>query len=166
MSNLVLERFFKRFSKILEDFLEKFRKEKPVISYGGVTDTVVIQGKTLTGKRVSVLVDANGKVYVIVSMPEEGTITYFSKPATGDVKSPSEGKKLKILGWNFTSYADVNVELRYKTSGNLIAGIPGKGINAMAKSSLNRPLGDADEAVEIYLSATGNVKGWICTKEV
>jgi len=73
---------------------------------------------------------------------------------------------LKVLGWNLTSFTDVNVELRFKTSLNLIAGIPGKGINAMAKSSINRPLSDADEPVEIYLSTTGDVKGWICTKEV
>ncbi len=103
---------------------------------------------------------------IITVMPAEGTVTYFSKTTTGDVKSPTTGKQLKVLGWNFVSYADVNVELRFKTSQNHIAGIPGKGINAMAKSSLNRPQGATDEAVEICLSSTGSVKGWICTKEV
>lgn len=102
----------------------------------------------------------------MVTMPEEGKITHFAETATADVLTVGDSKKLKVLGWSFTSYADVNVELRFKTSGNFIAGIPGKGINSMAKSSINRPEGDANEAVEIYLSGAGNVKGWICTKEM
>lgn len=103
---------------------------------------------------------------IISAMPYEGTITHFSKTATADVKTVSGDKKLKVLGWNFYCDADIICELRFKTSGNVIAGIPSKGINAMAKSSINRPLGAVNEAVEIYLSGTGNVKGWISTKEV
>ncbi|MBW2559509.1 MAG: hypothetical protein JRE40_01505 [Deltaproteobacteria bacterium] len=95
-----------------------------------------------------------------------GSIQHFSASATSDVKTPSSGKALQILGFFYYCDADITTELRFKSSGNLIAGLPFKGAVAMNLVGVKPLQGSVDEAVEIYLSGSGNVKGWICYKEV
>jgi len=95
-----------------------------------------------------------------------GTIQHFSKTATSDVKVPATGKRLQILSFFYYCDADIITELRFKTTGNVIAGLPGKGAVGMNLLGRARPEGETNEAVEIYLSAAGNVKGWICFSEV
>jgi len=97
---------------------------------------------------------------------EEGTIQHFSKTATGDVKAPASGKALRVLGWFYCCTADVITELRFKNSGNVIGALPTKGAVAMNLIGQKKPQGSADEPVEIYLSGTGTVKGWINYAEV
>jgi len=101
---------------------------------------------------------------------EPGTITFFSVSVTAagsqSVLTPSSGKKLKILAWNFYVDSDVKCLLRFATSGNIIAGIPTKGINAMNLIHRACPTGVADESVEIYLSGAATAEGWICYEEV
>jgi len=96
----------------------------------------------------------------------EGTVLHFSKTATGDVKTPASGKKLRILAFFYYSSADITTELRFKTSGNMVGGLPVKGAVGMNLVGRKAPEGAVDEAVEIYLSGAGTVKGWICYEEV
>jgi hypothetical protein len=80
--------------------------------------------------------------------------------------TPSTGLKAKVLGWSFYCDADVICELRFSTSGNVIAALPAKGAHAMNLIGLDCPVGDVDETVEIYVSGAANVKGWICVEQV
>ena len=102
----------------------------------------------------------------LVEIKAEGTVLHFSKTATGDVKTPATGKKLRILAFFYYCDADVTTELRFKTSGDVIGGLPAKGPVGMNLVGRKAPEGAADEAVEIYLSGAGTVKGWICYEEV
>jgi len=101
-------------------------------------------------------------------LEEIGEITHFSQTATATIKTPTAGKKLKVIAWNFANFEDVNSKLRFATSLNYIAGIPGKGINAQERVGRKCPTGGTDEAIELYLSATVTeaTEGWICTEEV
>jgi len=101
-----------------------------------------------------------------VNVQPQGSIQPFSASSTSDVKTPSSGKALQILGFFYYCDADITTELRFKNSGNVIAGLPFKGAVAMNLVGVKPLQGAADEAVEIYLSGSGNVKGWICYKEV
>jgi len=73
---------------------------------------------------------------------------------------------MQLKGWSFYCDADVICELRFSTSGNVIAALPAKGAHAMNLIGLNGPQGDIGEEIEIYVSGAANVKGWICVKEV
>jgi len=105
-----------------------------------------------------------------VNIEREGSVTHFSVAATAagstTIYTPATGKAAKVLGWSFYSDADVVVELRFATSGNVIAGLPFKGAHAMNCLGLTAPQGSADEVIEIYVSGAVNVKGWICVEEV
>ena len=104
--------------------------------------------------------------HILNIIEDRGTIIHFSKAATGDVKTPSSGKKLRVLDYFYYSSADITTELRYKTSTNVIAGLTVKGAVGMNRIGRKPHEGAADEAVEIYLSGAGTVKGWICYEEV
>ena len=110
------------------------------------------------------------KVKVINAVIREGSIHNFSVSASGAgstvIYTPSSGKAVQILGWSFYCDADVTCELRFTSSGNVIAGLPAKGAHATNMIGLTALQGAADETVEIYVSAAANVKGWICVKEV
>jgi len=95
-----------------------------------------------------------------------GSIQHFSVSATSDVKAPSSGKSLQILAFFYYCDADITTELRFKNSGNVIGGLPFKGAVAMNLVGVEPPQGNVNEAVEIYLSGSANVKGWICYQEV
>jgi len=101
-----------------------------------------------------------------VNVQPQGSIQHFSASSTSDVKTPSSGKALQILAFFYYCDADITTELRFKSSGNVIAGLPFKGAVAMNLVGVKPPQGSTNEAVEIYLSGSGNVKGWICYKEV
>ena len=101
-----------------------------------------------------------------VNVQPQGSIQPFSTSSTSDVKTPSSGKALQILAFFYYCDADITTELRFKSSGNLIGGLPFKGAVAMNLVGCKPPEGNVNEAVEIYLSGAGNVKGWICYKEV
>jgi hypothetical protein len=73
---------------------------------------------------------------------------------------------LAILGFFYYSNADITTELRFKTSGKLIAGLSVEGAVGMNLVGMKPPTGEVDEVVEIYLSGSGTVKGWICFEEV
>jgi len=106
----------------------------------------------------------------IPSLPKEGTVQPISVSATAAgatvVLTPSAGKAAKVTAWNLYVDADVICELRFTTSGNVIAGIPTKGINAMNVVGREAPTGGPDETVEVYVSGATNVKGWLCYEEV
>jgi len=104
--------------------------------------------------------------HILNLIEDRGTIQHFSKTATGDVQAPSSGKALRILAFFFYSTADITVELRFKTSGNVIGALSAKGPCGMNLVGRKPPTGASDEAVEIYLSGAGTVKGWICYEEV
>jgi len=110
------------------------------------------------------------RVEVINALVREGSIHHFnvSASAAGStvIYTPSSGYAAKVLGWSFYCDADVICELRFSTSGNVIAALTAKGAHAMNLIGLNAPKGSTNETVEIYVSGAANVKGWICVKEV
>jgi len=99
-----------------------------------------------------------------------GTIHHFSVSASGagsaTIYTPASGKAVQILGWSFYCDADVTCELRFASTGNVIAGLPVKGAHAANLVGLKPPQGAVNESVGIYVSGAANVKGWICVKEV
>lgn len=101
-----------------------------------------------------------------VNVQAQGSIQHFSATSTGAVKTPATGKALQILAFFYYCDADIVTELRFATSGNVIGGLPFKGAVGMNLIGVKPPQGSVDEAVQIYLSGAGNVKGWICYKEV
>ena len=102
----------------------------------------------------------------VASMPEDGTVVHINKTATGDLITPTSGKAIKILGFFFYSTADITVELRFKTSGSVIGGLTTKGVCGMNLIGMKKPQGSTNEIVEVYLSNTGTVKGWVSYSEV
>ena len=104
------------------------------------------------------------------AVKREGSIHHFSVSASGagstTIYTPSSGKAVQVLGWSFYCDADVVCELRFTSSGNVIAGLPVKGAHATNMVGLTPLQGSTDETVEIYVSGAANVKGWICYKEI
>ena len=104
-----------------------------------------------------------------VNVQREGAVVHFSKSfsasGSSDIALPASGKALRILAWNLYCDADVVCELRFKNSGNVIAGLPAKGATAMNLIGCTAPTGDTDEPIEIYVSGAANVKGWVCVEE-
>jgi len=101
-----------------------------------------------------------------VVQSEEGTIIHVSASATGDIITPTSGKAVKIVGFFLYTDASITVELNFKTSGDIIAGYKGQGAIGMTLLGMKKPQGSVDEIVEITITGTGNVKGWVCYKEV
>jgi len=108
----------------------------------------------------------DASVYDPRDINEKGTIIHFSKTATGDIKAPAATKSLEVLAWYYHCTTDIVTELRFKTSGNVIAALPAKGACGMNLIGRKRPQGAVNEIVEIYLSSTGTVKGWLNYNEV
>jgi len=104
--------------------------------------------------------------HILGTLEHPGTILHFSKTATGDVRTPDSGKAQRILAFFYFCTADITTELRFKTSGNVIAGLPAKGAVGMNLIARKAPQGATNEIVEIYLSGAGTVKGWICYEDV
>jgi hypothetical protein len=97
---------------------------------------------------------------------EVGTWLPFSKTVTSDILTPTAGYKLQILSAFYYCRDDIYTELRFKTSGNLVLGLPTLGSIGMNPFSLTKPLGATDEILEIYMSAGGYVKGWIIYTQI
>lgn len=104
--------------------------------------------------------------HILNIIEDRGTIIHFSVTLTGDVKAPSTGKKLRVLDWFYYCTTDITTELRFKNNGDVIAGLPVKGAVGMNRIGRKPHEGAANQAVEIYLSGAGTVKGWICYEEV
>lgn len=102
----------------------------------------------------------------IAAFGEVGTWLPFSKTVTGDVLTPTTGYRLKILSGHYICRDDIYTELRFKTSGNLVLGLPTLGSIGMNPLSQTKPLGATNELLELYMSATGYAKGWIVYQQV
>jgi hypothetical protein len=107
---------------------------------------------------------------VTAIISREGAITHFnltfSAAGSQTIYTPSSGKAAKVIAWSFYSDADVVVEMRFGTSGNVIAGLPAKGANAMNLVATEAPTGAANETIVIYGGGVVNVKGWVSIVEV
>jgi hypothetical protein len=105
-------------------------------------------------------------IYVL----REGSYVPFSVTlaAAGSqtIHTPSSGKKAKVLGFYVKCTADVDWEVRFKTSGQIICGLPFKGAVLLNGIGLETPLGGTDEQIEVYASGAATVKGWLIIKEV
>jgi len=82
------------------------------------------------------------------------------------IYTPSSGKKAKVLGFYVKCTADVDWEVRFKTSGQIICGLPFKGAVLLNGIGLETPLGGTDEQIEVYASGACTIKGWLTVKEV
>jgi len=109
------------------------------------------------------VVDVLSSVAVV---PEEsGAWTAFNTSVTADIVTV-DTNKLKVLGFFFYTDADIEARLRFKNSGHVIGGIKGKGLAGMNLTNMKKPEGAAGEDIELYISGTGSVRGWISTVEV
>jgi len=101
---------------------------------------------------------------------EQGTYFPFSKTATAegelDIRAPATGKKMQILSFFYYCKDDIVTELRWKTSGNLVAGMPSKGVVGMNNLHRAPPEGATDEVLTLYFSGAGTAKGWIIYRDV
>lgn len=92
---------------------------------------------------------------------EQGKYVEFAINATEDLVAAVAGKRFCVYGFFYYSDADITTEIRFKTSTKLIGGLIAKGSVGMNFTTLKPPLSGAGEAIEAYLSAAGNIKGWI-----
>lgn len=103
------------------------------------------------------------------TITREGNNIYFNltftTAGTQTIYTPSTGKKAQIIGFFVENTADVEVILRFTTSGNIIAALPAKGVCAMNLVGMYPPTGAADETVQVYATGATNVRGWICVVE-
>jgi hypothetical protein len=90
----------------------------------------------------------------------------FTAAGTQTIYTPSSGKKAKVLGFYVKCTADVDWEIRYATSQNIICGLPFKGAILMNLIGLETPIGDTDEAIQAYAGGACTIKGWLTVKEV
>jgi len=106
----------------------------------------------------------------VSKLPREGSITHFSLSFTGSgvqtVYTPSSNKKASVIGFLMSSYGDAQTELKFGTSGNIIAALPTKGTVAMNLLGLNSPTGNANETVVVSVTTGVTVKGWINVVEI
>lgn len=101
----------------------------------------------------------------VLSLPETGTVTHISATSTEDVKTCDAGHTLKVHGYFFYVSADITAELRFKISGNVIGGLTCEGAVGFNFVGKKCPTGADGEDIEIYLSGSGTVKGFIITEE-
>jgi hypothetical protein len=128
----------------------------------GQLDVVGVINSIKTLDTIQIIVEI-GK---ITAFGEVGTWLPFYKTATGDVKAPDAGYKLKILSAFYYCRDDIYTELRFKTSGNLVLGLPTLGSIGMNPLSQTKPLGATDEVLELYMSAGGYAKGWLVYQQI
>jgi len=94
------------------------------------------------------------------------TISYnFLSSYAIDIHVPASTEKSQILGWFLDVLADIEAELRFPTSG-FIGGVPSRGVAGMNLVSLNGPVGTSGEAIELWASGAGTVKGWVVYKDL
>jgi hypothetical protein len=98
--------------------------------------------------------------------PAVGIVTPFSKNTTDDVVSPSSGMALRVWGFFLYNSADIQVELRFKDTMNIIGALPTKGAAGMNLIGLKKLQGQQNEKISVYLSGAGTAKGWVITTEV
>jgi hypothetical protein len=105
-----------------------------------------------------------------VAVSRQGSIISVSVSLTGagtsTVYTPSSGKAAKVIGFYLYCDADVVWELRFTTSGKVIAGLPFKGAVAMNGVGMEMPTGSANETIQVYAGGAANIKGWINVVEV
>ncbi len=92
--------------------------------------------------------------------------THFSKTASGNIISPSSGKRLRLLVFFFSSNADIITSLRFSSTGDDMFPLQQKGAVGMNLIGAWAPQGNADEPLYAYLSGTGTMKGSVLTEEV
>jgi len=134
-------------------------------TYPTGSNAVGLQQRTMTNELL-VQLRHDGNEIDPREILENGSATHFSKTATSDVITPTSGKAVKIKGFFYTCNADITTELRFKNSGNLVGGLPVKGSCGMNLIAMKKPQGAINEILEIYLSGTGTVKGWVSYEEV
>lgn len=105
-----------------------------------------------------------------VAVSRQGSITSVSvsltAAGTSTVYTPTTGKAAKVIGFYIYCDADVIWEMRFTTSGKVIAGLPFKGAVAMNGVGMEMPTGSADETIQVYAGGAANIKGWINVVEV
>ena len=111
------------------------------------------------------LVDAF-RVGLVRLSGEIGTVQHFSLTATGDIRVPTTNKNLKILDFFYYSTVAGVTELRFKTTGNVVGGLPDKGACGFNKVRAACPKGALNEIFEGYLSGAGVMKGYFTYIEV
>jgi len=105
-----------------------------------------------------------------VAVQREGAVTpidvTFTAEGSQTVYTPSVGKKAKAIGFFLKCDSDVNWELRFSTTKNLIGGLPIRGSVAMNGIGMEMPVGGTDEPIEAYADGACTIRGWICVVEL
>ena len=100
----------------------------------------------------------------IVDLYRKGTPTHFSITTSGTIVTPTSGKKLRLLGFMFSSNADIVTSLRWASGGSDMYPLQQKGVVGFNLIGLACE-GDTDEVLYGYLSAAGTMKGTVFTEE-
>ena len=94
-----------------------------------------------------------------------GTPTRINETSSGAIITPSSGKKLRLLGFFLWTNASITTSLRWTSTGDDIAGLSQQGVVAMNLIG-SEELGGKDEALYLYISGSGTVKGTVWTEEI
>jgi len=105
------------------------------------------------------------------TLVEQGTWHPFrvaptAPPEEVTVLTPTAGKKLQILSFIYYCDADIITELRFKTSDNLVGGLPTKGVVGFNQIGRKPATGNIDEPLVMYFSASANAVGWVTYREI
>jgi hypothetical protein len=93
------------------------------------------------------------------------TVT-LSAAGSQTIYTPSFGKRAQVLGFYVKCTSDVDWEVRFKSSLNIICGLPFKGAVLLNGIGLVSPIGGVSEDIEVYANGATTIKGWLIIKEV
>lgn len=129
-----------------------------------IKGTVITEQATASSHKIEIHQPASKETFNIGELPEK-TLTYYEidANATENVITVASGSTAKVYAFFYYCDADITTELRFKTSGKVIGGLSVEGAVGMNMRASDLPPyeGADDEEVEIYLSAAGNVAGWV-----
>jgi hypothetical protein len=102
---------------------------------------------------------------ILNRLAKVGTQYKIDLTATGIIRTPASGKKIRLLAFAWSSNADIVTALRFGTTGDLLFTIQAKGVIGMNLIG-SYIEGAADEALYGYLSGTGTMKGTVLLEEI
>ena len=94
-----------------------------------------------------------------VTEAEIGTRLQFTLTGTTDLVVPATGHSVKVLDAFYYCRDELVTELRWKTSQQIVLGLPTLG--AVGVQKMKNQVGGDTETLELYMSGSGVVKGWL-----
>jgi len=130
-------------------------------------DTVTVQQPTAANLQATVTQAEKDRT--ITNLAKAGTITPIDVSATAAgnnaIWTPATGKAIQLGTVQYESDADVEVGLKFGTTGALFARRTTKGVMAIT-FIVYLPKGATDEVLYLYVGGAVNVKGFVIGEEV